>query len=121
MSDVDTALATLRTARDEKRRELVALAERTDAAKADERRLSRAIAVLDPTVGEATAEPNFADLALKAFTETGTPLSQAEVHQSLGGPRSRANYALQALVKKGVIVRTDETKDRSPVFALAES
>lgn len=114
---VDGALASLQTAATEKREEEAALVLRLTTVRGELRRIDKALAVLDPTVGEASGD--FADKVERLLVEK--PLTKAEISHQIGGPRSRATHALRVLEKRGRVNATGTMRGKSPEFALVEA
>lgn len=120
-SKSDYAVAALQGAETEKLGEVAALVERTAAAKEELRRIQKALAALDPAVGQARREaaPVWVQVVHDLLAEQG-PMSKAAISRAIGGHRSRATYAVNSLSKRGVVRVTGEDR-RSPVYELLAS
>jgi len=109
----------LQAAAAEKQAEIEAMEARLADARGEMRRINKAIAALDPTVGHARREqPVYADEVRRLLTEAG-PMTKAEISRKIGGHRTRATYALRTLLASGEVTRTGEQRGRSDEYALA--
>jgi DNA-binding MarR family transcriptional regulator len=115
---LDTAMTELRNAAAEKQSEIEAIEARLTDARSELRRINKAIATLDPTVGIAKREaaPVYAD-EVRVLLGDG-PMTKAEISRRIGGHRTRATHAIKRLVEAGVIAPTGEERDRSAEYAL---
>lgn len=93
-----------------------------EAAGRELRRLRTAERALSPspTVTSVGRKGSSRDAALAIMQELGKA-TQFEVAKRLGARKNTARTALDALVEAGLVVRTGELDQRSPVFALAEA
>lgn len=120
-SKSDYAVAALQGAESEKADEVEALASRLAAAREELRRIQKALTALDPAIGQARKEaaPAWVDVVHDLLAEKG-PMSKAAISKAIGGHRSRATYAVNALAKRGAVQVTGED-GRSPVYELLAS
>ena len=129
---LEMALAGIRLVIDERQEQRVATAARLVELDAELKRLRVAeralgssadapveVVVKRRTRGPAKKVPT-ADAVHKIMTELHTA-TQAQVAERLGKPKNTAKHALEALVKRGVVVPTGAFVKRSPEFALADS
>jgi hypothetical protein len=114
---LDTVMDGLRSAAAEKQSEIEAMEARLADARSELRRVHRAIAALDPTVGHARREtPVFANEVRRLLADG--PMTKAEISRKIGGHRTRATYALRTLIAAGEVTATGEQRSRSDEYAL---
>lgn len=117
----EAILDAVERAMETKRAEIAALQARLDEAKSELRRYERARGALDPKIGEARVpEPTGFAIQAKELLAEG-PMTTAEISHKIGGHRSRAVGAIDALHRAGLVRATGRSRGRSDEFELVEA
>jgi len=118
----DEILAGLDSAADAANAEIAALTARLASKRDELKRINKARAALDPSIGQARvlSDPSGFTAEVEKLLAQG-PLTKVEISRLIGGHRSRASYALSALEKRGLVAATGEVRERSAEYRLVEA